>query len=308
MTNKYVYQISDNDFIQVVKTSVNIHQALTKLGLHAKGAAYKTFKQRCINLHINLSHFKPDKDIRKALSETNIKTSCKNNISRHSTLISLQLNPTTNANITWINKFIEQHNIDTSHWLGQGHLLNKTHNWGKSIPDEKVFIANSKFLNNTNIKKRLLKEKILEYKCYEQNCGIDSWHGQKLSLQLEHINGDHTDNRIENLTLLCPNCHSLTPTFCRGQKRINKTTSISVVNTTIQESGCLDCNKSISSSAKRCKSCSKKLQPKKIIWPDKYTLLEMLEQSSYLAVGKQLGVSDNAVRKHLKNSRANGRT
>ena len=58
----------------------------------------------------------------------------------------------------------------------------------------------------------------LEYKC---ECGItDTWQGKKITLELDHINGINSDNRIENLRYLCPNCHSQTPTF-RG-RNINK--------------------------------------------------------------------------------------
>ena len=65
--------------------------------------------------------------------------------------------------------------------------------------------------------KRLVREGIKEYKCII--CGRDKWNDIPLTLHLDHINGDNTDNRIENLRILCPNCHSQTITYSKNKSR-----------------------------------------------------------------------------------------
>ena len=87
---------------------------------------------------------------------------------------------------------------------------------GKILTD-KGFTENST-LGNEPIKRFAITNGLLLEKCY--SCGITEWQGKPILLELEHRNGSNTDNRIENLELLCPNCHSQTSTF-RG-KNINK--------------------------------------------------------------------------------------
>ena len=102
---------------------------------------------------------------------------------------------------------IKELNIDISHFnrYAKGNLTEK------NKPLEDILVQNSTYTNNTSLKKRLLKAQLIEYRCYI--CGISEWNNQPLSLQLDHINGNNKDNRIENLRLLCPNCHSQTDTF-----------------------------------------------------------------------------------------------
>ena len=85
---------------------------------------------------------------------------------------------------------------------------------------EEILVENSSYTNRTRLKERLIKEKLLEYKCSIcQNNGI--WLNKELTLQLDHINGINNDNRIENLRFLCPNCHSQTDTYS-GKNLLNK--------------------------------------------------------------------------------------
>ena len=82
---------------------------------------------------------------------------------------------------------------------------------------EEILIENSSYANIASLKKRLIKEGALEYKC--AICGLTEWLNKPISLQLDHINGINNDHRIENLLFLCPNCHSQTDTFAGKNKK-----------------------------------------------------------------------------------------
>ena len=69
------------------------------------------------------------------------------------------------------------------------------------------------------LSKRLVKENYLEYRC--NSCGIEEYNNKPISLELNHINGNGYDHQLENLELLCPNCHSQTPTY-RSKKLLLK--------------------------------------------------------------------------------------
>ncbi len=74
--------------------------------------------------------------------------------------------------------------------------------------------------NNSTLKRRLIEAGILEEKCGE--CGLSEWRGKRLCIQMDHVNGINTDNRLENLRMLCPNCHSQTETFGARNKVIKR--------------------------------------------------------------------------------------
>jgi hypothetical protein len=85
------------------------------------------------------------------------------------------------------------------------------------MPMERLLVANT-YRSRHNVKLRLLGEGLKENRCEE--CGLTEWLDQPLSMALHHVNGDGRDNRLENLQLLCGNCHTQTDNWGgRGMRR-----------------------------------------------------------------------------------------
>ena len=78
-------------------------------------------------------------------------------------------------------------------------------------------MSENKLITSYKLKNRILEESLKEYRC--ECCGLTEWNGKPIPLELHHINGDHYDNRFENLQLLCPNCHAQTDNYsCKKKK------------------------------------------------------------------------------------------
>ncbi|QBZ72750.1 HNH endonuclease [Gordonia phage GodonK] len=104
----------------------------------------------------------------------------------------------------------DRERINYTHFLGQS--WNKGNKTRSSI--EKSLVK-GKFVKN--LRARLIEDGVKEAKC--ERCGIVEWNGEPAPLELDHINGDNTDNRLENLRILCPNCHAQTPTWRRKKSK-----------------------------------------------------------------------------------------
>ena len=96
-----------------------------------------------------------------------------------------------------------------------------TYNEKNKVDRDKLFCKGSKHNRNV-LRKTIIRENLIPYKC--AICGIVEWQGKTLSLELDHINGENNDNRLENLRFLCPNCHSQTTTYGSRNQKITEAT------------------------------------------------------------------------------------
>lgn len=111
-----------------------------------------------------------------------------------------------------IAKMIEENNLDTSSLKGQG--------WNKDNLHLELFTNNYKKKNGKTTRETLIK--IRGHRC--EHCGLTEWLGQPINLQVHHKDGNHQNNSLDNLELVCPNCHSYTNNFCMPKAYLNDTT------------------------------------------------------------------------------------
>lgn len=193
---------------------------------------------------------------------------------------------TTYGNRQTIKKYVELYNLDVSHFYtpipkSKGHFK------AKNLFNE-ILVENSTYIYTTTLKNKLYKLKIKERKC--ELCGQDEeWRGKKISLILDHINGDNKDNRLENLRIVCPNCNATLDTHCGKNKNKKKYFC--------------SCGNEVPKKNKLCSVCSVSKHNEQRKVKDRPTLESLLfdvEQIGYSKCGLKYGVSDNAIRKWIK--------
>lgn len=146
---------------------------------------------------------------------------CKDSISYAEVLTKAGRIPTAGGNVAILKRKIEEFQIDISHFKHQGWNKGKTF----ETSSREKYSLEEVFKKDSSVTQKVLRgyvkrHNVIEYKC--AFCGGDgSWMGETISLELDHIDGNNSNNQIENLRYLCPNCHALTDTY-RGKNKALK--------------------------------------------------------------------------------------
>ena len=179
--------------------------------------------------------------------------------------------------------------LDTGHFIQPkpptGALTNK-----KRPEEILVKTSRSSWRTKGHQLRRAMIEVGFAYMCAVCKIG-PLWNGAELALQVDHINGDSRDSRIENVRFICPNCHSQTHTFGARTRRKERRCGCGTLAARYGQF-CYQCASE--------NNCSDRPSRRKISWPEISILVRMVEDTSYSAAARSLGVSDNAVRKHIR--------
>ncbi|MDI3386909.1 HNH endonuclease signature motif containing protein [Streptomyces sp. B-S-A8] len=191
----------------------DINQVIAFLGTRPYDNLSRYLFRRFDHFGIDVSHMPRRAGLAAKPPADELRLAVKEATSVAGTLRSLGLAPYGTRQRDLFREWIAEDNLDTSHFLGQAHQRGKP---GSARSADKILVRHDgRSRTKTRLLRRALREIGVPEKCAECGTGPE-WLGDPMTLEVDHINGDWSDDRQENLRLLCPNCHAVTSTWCRG--------------------------------------------------------------------------------------------
>lgn len=216
-------------------------------------------------------------------TEEELRQSVLENSSWRQVALQLGVTPIGGA-LTHLKKKCDRLNIDHEHFLGQGWRKGKEFS-NEQTPIEK-YLNNEVRIHSHNLKLKLIKHGFKKDEC--ETCGVSKWMGQKVALELDHIDSNHFNNNLENLQIICPNCHAYYTRERRGYYKVKERKESNKEKQT-----------KVSKEFNDWRS-KPKLNQRKVERPSLEILLSEVKELGFSATGRKYRVSDNCIRKWIK--------
>ncbi len=201
---------TDEQLARAVAGASNLHQLLKSLNVSPGGGNYESVRKRMATTGLDGSRLQ--RRTPSWGSETELRDSVMRSRSYSQVMVALGL-PSGGRLQEALRRHIKALGCDVSHFTGRS--------WrrGTALPvrpatELALVLVDGRLFRTGHLKRRLIAEGLKQARC--ECCGGTQWNGQAIPLELDHINGRRNDNRLDNLRLLCPNCHAQTSTY-RGR-------------------------------------------------------------------------------------------
>jgi hypothetical protein len=208
---------TDEEFLlAVADASVRTLSDLCRaLGVHPGGGNYDSLRDHARRLGVDVDERFPGARVAgpvRAVERSNLQRALDEEANRTDALRSLGIQPTASAYRS-LARLAAAGEIQLPRYEGHAWGAGQTFpEWRRRSLERKL--VKGRRTGTNHLRQQLLELGVKPHRC--ERCGRTEWNGEPIPLELDHIDGDRTDNRLENLRLLCPNCHAQTPTY-RGR-------------------------------------------------------------------------------------------
>jgi hypothetical protein len=216
-------RFTDEDLTAAVAGATSLHGVFVTLGLAAGGSAWLRMQEHILRLGLDTSHWRKgtvrpgQRGTRSGRSpvvpEELVRAAVAASRSLAEAMRRCGLDPSNGSAHRRFVRRLAELGIARDHLAGQAWARGAPRSGRAPRPLEEILVRDSPYRGGSSkLRRRLVAEGLLEAAC--ARCGLTRWQGQPAPLRLDHINGDPSDNRRENLRLLCANCDALTATYC----------------------------------------------------------------------------------------------